>query len=260
MKLVLLLLLYVATGEAEVRSQQIPPSLVLSKGQMATMTCTITDDGIQGPSSYSWSLHGSPKEVVLKNNPRFKVINHPDRVSSSLIISSVTPMDSGLYLCSGTMLNGSDQIKHPAEPVVSIRLGVMELGRQLLTCKVSGFYPPMINISYSVSMKTLMSEDIINKNMDGTYTKTCTIEITRDELDSAIMDDGVTCNIEHSSLSHPISFSLSPQNKRPGAETCASDMLYLQILPVRVLLVTLLVFSLIIFKVILHLTYSISPV
>lgn len=70
---------------------QNPPFLNLSAGDTARMFCDVKNVKVGGTVNHSWHLNGSWE--YLENSSRMTV------TPNSLTISSVTPDDSGLYIC-----------------------------------------------------------------------------------------------------------------------------------------------------------------
>ncbi|OCT93550.1 hypothetical protein XELAEV_18011228mg [Xenopus laevis] len=164
---------------------QEPPSLSLLVGEKSLMSCTV-----QGaPSDWTlfniyWKLKGTNPngsalnntDVTLQNNSRIFISGLKGH-SSSLIISSVRPKDSGTYVLT---------------PVLHLRA---ETEGQLLVCEAQRFYPPELNISWSFSAEENPAQETLNENPDGTYTKTSTINVTEE-----LWDTHVICQVQHVTL------------------------------------------------------------
>ncbi|XP_041437089.1 signal-regulatory protein gamma-like [Xenopus laevis] len=182
------------------------------------MSCTV-----QGaPSDWTlfniyWKLKGTNPngsalnntDVTLQNNSRIFISGLKGH-SSSLIISSVRPKDSGTYVCEALILNKSKQMNYTGTgtlliinnvtPVLHLRA---ETEGQLLVCEAQRFYPPELNISWSFSAEENPAQETLNENPDGTYNKTSTINVTEE-----LWDTHVICQVQHVTLPMPLPLRL----------------------------------------------------
>ncbi|KAM4700697.1 tyrosine-protein phosphatase non-receptor type substrate 1-like [Discoglossus pictus] len=187
-------------GESALRVLQDPPILVLPEGRTAKLSCTAEDAPTSGTLLFYWSSNGS----IMSNSSRITV-------SSSLLITSVTPVDSGQYVCSvrsfhrtQTEDNGNGtELLVTVTPTLSVRMEAVEPGRWLLVCEAKRFYPQELNISWSFSLRGLQIQENLTEDEDGTYSKTSSVEITEELMD--LGGSGVTCYLQHITLTEPLS-------------------------------------------------------
>ncbi|CAH2218669.1 tapasin-related -like [Pelobates cultripes] len=190
-----------------------------------------------------WWKTGAQDSNVLQNSSRITITSNLQ--SSSLLISSVTARDSGLYVCEivvdktsllYTYTGNGSHLLVTVTPVISLWI---EEEKALLICEAQRFYPQNLTILWSFSLMETQSWDNVTENEDRTYTKRSTVKIT-----SRMWGQSVTCCLEHRSLTAPLSKSLNLY----GSVTS----LYHQLFPVRVLMTLILILSPLICQLYIH--------
>ncbi|XP_073474205.1 uncharacterized protein [Aquarana catesbeiana] len=228
MDLLLLLLLVTGgqsalTGGSSVTVVQHPPELYLSEGQTAWISCNISSTKEFQIVHHYWHMNG-PKNALV-NTSRITV------TPLSLTISSVTPRDSGLYVCSflDIMLdsyqgNGTHLLV-TVTPAMTLR---EDTENHLLICQAERFYPPDLNISWRVQPEGNQTLEDLMENEDGTFTKTSRLTITEE-----MQGESVSCHLYHTMFNTTLHRHVSLTDPR--------IRLYQQLLPCRVLLVFILI-------------------
>ncbi|KAE8621022.1 hypothetical protein XENTR_v10004657 [Xenopus tropicalis] len=230
------LLLGILSGAVAVGVVQEPPSLSLSVGETALMACTIQGAPSNWIQFIYWKLNGS--DAPLQNDSRISITRGPGGHTSSLLILSVRPKDSGTYVCEALGLAQGKQVLYSGTgtpllisnvaPVLHLR---EEPGGQLV-CEAQRFYPPELNISWNFSAGANPAQETRNEtlkeNPDGTYTKTSIVTITE-----GLWGTEVICQVHHMTLPRPLPLRLYLPSPRV--------QLYHWLFPVRVILAAALI-------------------
>ncbi|XP_075054369.1 uncharacterized protein LOC142140557 [Mixophyes fleayi] len=218
-----IVLLGIITGAVTVTIVQYPPILLLSAGQDARMSCNIKGSENVQIEYYYWHVTRSQQSTLLENNSRVGL------TSNSLVISSVTPRDTGLYVCQ--LLNYKLDVFYgpgtnlliTATPVMSLRV---DTEKNLLICEAERFYPHELEISWNNSTDGYQVLQTLTENEDGTYTKRSILKVTEE-----LLGQKMTCHLWH------ITRNVTLHHYDPRL------ILYQQLFPVRILLVVILILS-----------------
>ncbi|XP_077340621.1 uncharacterized protein LOC143984204 [Lithobates pipiens] len=103
---------------------------------------------------------------------------------------------------------------------------------RLLICQAERFYPPDLNISWSVQPKANQTLEDLMENEDGTFTKTSRLTITEE-----MQGGGVSCHLYHTMINTTLHQHVSLTGPRV--------LLYQKLFPCRVLLVITLILALV---------------
>uniref|UniRef100_A0A671Y8I5 Ig-like domain-containing protein n=1 Tax=Sparus aurata TaxID=8175 RepID=A0A671Y8I5_SPAAU len=107
-----LLLLFAATPEG-LRVRQYPPSLSVMRGETATLSCHFEVESLK--YGVQWFKMKSEKQLIAKS-ARQSVVEKNS--TSSLVITEVTPEDSGWYYCEVNVLQKEPEWGNGTELVV----------------------------------------------------------------------------------------------------------------------------------------------
>ncbi|KAM4700706.1 tyrosine-protein phosphatase non-receptor type substrate 1-like [Discoglossus pictus] len=246
----------VIAGKNVVKVLQSPPSINLKMDQTASLSCTMDGAHRSWSWDYEWSLNDSRTVSSLRKHPKVLISRGNDHVSSLLVLSMVTPRDSGLYVCSVRVTDPKAEVFSgngtwilvTVSPTLNVRMEMMEES-QFLVCEAKKFYPQELNVSWNFSLMDLQIQENLTENEDGTYTKTSSVEITEELRNKA--HDGVTCYLQHITLTEPISGVLYPPTRNMSGVRIS---LYLYLFPVRILLFIIPIVYLLIFRIFFHIT------
>ncbi|XP_073474206.1 tyrosine-protein phosphatase non-receptor type substrate 1-like [Aquarana catesbeiana] len=225
---------------------QDPPFINLSAGDTARMSCDVRNVTAGEIEHQYWHRYINGLRSPLENPSRVTI------TQNSLIISSVTPKDTGLYICSVR-----DKYLHPysgnetymsvtASPVVTL---VEDTQHDLLICRAERFYPQDLDIYWSISLSTDQVKEELTENQDGTFTKMSKLTLTK-----TMQGQMVACNVNHTTLSTtPYRNGERTIKAIVVSHTDPRILLYQQLFPVRVLLLIILLLSPVFFHVYHHL-------
>uniref|UniRef100_A0A8C5P6H9 Ig-like domain-containing protein n=1 Tax=Leptobrachium leishanense TaxID=445787 RepID=A0A8C5P6H9_9ANUR len=191
------------TGAAAVSVLQLPPSLILQEGQTANMSCSIEETQGVRILHYYWFMNGI--QVISADQDRSRASITSGLQSSSLLISSLTLGDTGLYVCQIQAINKSIPRTYTGNGtrlLVTVSPGIilrMEEEENLLLCEAQRFHPQELKISWRFPLMEAETQDTLTENEDGTYTQRSTMNITEE-----MRGLRVTCVLEHISLTAPL--------------------------------------------------------
>ncbi|XP_030250712.1 tyrosine-protein phosphatase non-receptor type substrate 1-like [Sparus aurata] len=160
-----------ATPEG-LRVRQYPPSLSVMRGETATLSCHFEVESLK--YGVQWFKMKSEKQLIAKS-ARQSVVEKNS--TSSLVITEVTPEDSGWYYCEVNVLqkepewgNGTELVvlAPPSAPRIYLQIPPdPQTGRWALLCLTGGFRPSKLTLTWTYQSTTV--------NIDHLSVTNCTL-------------------------------------------------------------------------------------
>ncbi|XP_068102583.1 uncharacterized protein [Hyperolius riggenbachi] len=239
-ELVLLLLLLCYSGAVLEMPRVSPPPYPL--GSDARIPCTFNVKDCPEEQRNFFVLwyyeRNSVKENILSSHDSQSdkyLLNNIDDVSNGnagMTVFNISISDAGVYTCSVSW-NVNDEkssmditVNVQARPHVSIPTRTVHKNNEnTLICKVTGFFPPEIEITWLRDGEALCNQQIgtIKRNDDGTYEKNTTVTIIPTDKDQ---ERTYSCRVQHISLESPIKedFKLDFEEKL-HTRTCVASII-----------------------------------
>eukprot|EP00079_Xenopus_tropicalis_P028220 XP_012823033.1 PREDICTED: signal-regulatory protein beta-1-like isoform X1 [Xenopus tropicalis] len=238
------------TSDADLHVLQSPPSLVLTKGDQATLHCSFPAGDPNGKGAVSWHRVSLEEDTsssrTLSFGGRFSLAYPKTSLgkgNGSLVISNISWKDAGTYFCKVWLWgkeekqgNGTRLIVygHPNQPEIYLQVHGQKEGTITLACRTFGFYPAPVNFSWhgsDVSLTALGPAELWESEAGGFQS----IHYVAMPFSSTWDIKTITCSVRHVSLVEPLS---SNYTYDPGERGLSGNQLmkYLNIIKISLVL------------------------
>ncbi|KAE8594324.1 hypothetical protein XENTR_v10019577 [Xenopus tropicalis] len=212
-------------ADADLHVLQSPPSLVLTKGDQATLHCSFPAGDPNGKGAVSWHRVSLEEDTsssrTLSFGGRFSLAYPKTSLgkgNGSLVISNISWKDAG----------------HPNQPEIYLQVHGQKEGTITLACRTFGFYPAPVNFSWhgsDVSLTALGPAELWESEAGGFQS----IHYVAMPFSSTWDIKTITCSVRHVSLVEPLS---SNYTYDPGERGLSGNQLmkYLNIIKISLVL------------------------
>ncbi|KAM6404464.1 tyrosine-protein phosphatase non-receptor type substrate 1-like [Rhynochetos jubatus] len=230
-----------AQADQDFQLQQPQAKVLVTAGEMLTLTCTVSGSSPTGPLKWlkGW---GSENEIIFDQTGSFPRVTRAVSESNtdfSIHIRDVRPEDAGTYYCVKfrKALRGGDEVfrrgggtevfvqAKPTTPVISGPSHRAEPGQSVsVTCMAGGFFPSDISVTWLKDEAPISAQQpqITPGRTKFSYDMSSTVTMTlqKDDVRSQL-----TCEVQHPMLAVPLRglYQLSDALRVPPSVRVAAD-------------------------------------